>query len=663
MLYKKIKTYNLFFIITTIILAAVLYFVPTVLADEDDISSNYIPAGIENYKETNMEQIDYSSLDIQSYFADQINEQKDQYVSVSESILDPTNEQILAYADLPATVEQQNTTMTLTEDTSIENLEIDEANLVLNPSLENSDTSGQPEHWLAGSWGNNNAVFTYPVEGVSNGKAAKVEITDYVDGDAKWYFEDIAVTPGEKYVFSNQYKSDIDSEIDIRYTYADGQFGYFWLDSLLSSTDWQSYKRNITIPENVISMTIFHLVYKVGSLTVDDYSVKIDNTDPSEDPDKFSAGLVTLSFDDGWYSQYENALPILDNANIKASFYIVTSVLSGEDENNFIYNPSFDIVTSGGNPEGWEKNNWGENTAIFSYPVTGPGNDNKAAKVEITDYTDGDAKWYFDSVQVVGGELYIFSDQYKSNVESEIDIRYTKSNGEYEYVWIENLPIAQEWTSYQTTITIPADVTAISVFHLIYNVGEITVDNFSISGGPKPNESRYFMNSNDLLVMQSMGHEIGSHTQTHPYLTDLSENEAREEITGAKNDLLSLGLYPVDTFAYPYGKYNSSVKQFVEEASYVGARSVDEGYNTKSTDKYLLKTQNIETITSLEQIKSWIDTAVAGKIWLIIVFHEVGEGNDEYSTTPEILQGVVDYLAEINVSTITINEGLNLMNN
>lgn len=38
----------------------------------------------------------------------------------------------------------------------------------------------------------------------------------------------------------------------------------------------------------------------------------------------FSEGMVTLTFDDSWRSQYEVALPILKTAGIKATFYITT---------------------------------------------------------------------------------------------------------------------------------------------------------------------------------------------------------------------------------------------------------------------------------------------------------------------------------------------------
>jgi peptidoglycan/xylan/chitin deacetylase (PgdA/CDA1 family) len=41
----------------------------------------------------------------------------------------------------------------------------------------------------------------------------------------------------------------------------------------------------------------------------------------------FAGGIVSLAFDDGWRSIYENALPILDGGNLKSTHYIVSRYL------------------------------------------------------------------------------------------------------------------------------------------------------------------------------------------------------------------------------------------------------------------------------------------------------------------------------------------------
>src|SRR3989344_1131482 len=67
-------------------------------------------------------------------------------------------------------------------------------NLIANPSLE-IQSGVLPLSWQSSSWGTNNAVFTYPVAGPggTSDKAARVALTSYTTGDAKWYFNDVAV--------------------------------------------------------------------------------------------------------------------------------------------------------------------------------------------------------------------------------------------------------------------------------------------------------------------------------------------------------------------------------------------------------------------------------------------------------------------------------------
>lgn len=43
--------------------------------------------------------------------------------------------------------------------------------------------------------------------------------------------------------------------------------------------------------------------------------------------DSFQRSLVTLTFDDGWRSQYTGAFPLLNNYNMRAMFYIITGQL------------------------------------------------------------------------------------------------------------------------------------------------------------------------------------------------------------------------------------------------------------------------------------------------------------------------------------------------
>ena len=75
------------------------------------------------------------------------------------------------------------------------------------------------------------------------------------------------------------------------------------------------------------------------------------------------------------------------------------------------------------------------------------------------------------------------------------------------------------------------------------------------------------------------GHLIGSHTLTHPRLTQLPLAEAREEIVSSKKKLEDLFSVAVENFCYPYGDWNPAVRDLVAAAGYRTACTTDFGVN------------------------------------------------------------------------------------
>jgi len=85
------------------------------------------------------------------------------------------------------------------------------------------------------------------------------------------------------------------------------------------------------------------------------------------------------------------------------------------------------------------------------------------------------------------------------------------------------------------------------------------------------------------------GHDIGSHTLTHPHLTQLSPSAAREEISASRKKLEDLFARPVQHFCYPYGDWNQAVRDLVEAAGYQTACTTIPGVNTPKISPFALK--------------------------------------------------------------------------
>ncbi|MGA9800856.1 MAG: Ig-like domain-containing protein [Terriglobales bacterium] len=187
-----------------------------------------------------------------------------------------------------------------------------------------------------------------------------------------------------------------------------------------------------------------------------------------------------------------------------------------------------------------------------------------------------------------------------------------------------------------------------------------------------------YVTLDEVIQMYNNGHEIGDHTRTHPTLTTLTQGQMTDEILGAKQDLISWGIMPT-TLAYPYGAYSPAVEAVVQGAGLRGARDSDLGYNSSGlgltfggplyhdTLPLVLWSEAAETDmnTTLSDITSEIDYAVANNLWLIILFHRVDETDPccvSISVDHTLIQGTVDYLVQQHVPVVTNNEGMIIEN-
>lgn len=85
------------------------------------------------------------------------------------------------------------------------------------------------------------------------------------------------------------------------------------------------------------------------------------------------------------------------------------------------------------------------------------------------------------------------------------------------------------------------------------------------------------------------GHQIGSHTRTHPHLPELAPDRAREEITASKKSLEDRFGVAIEHFCYPYGDWNESVRRAVAQAGYRTACTVEPGVNASVESPLLLR--------------------------------------------------------------------------
>ncbi|HAV63588.1 MAG TPA: polysaccharide deacetylase [Verrucomicrobiales bacterium] len=97
------------------------------------------------------------------------------------------------------------------------------------------------------------------------------------------------------------------------------------------------------------------------------------------------------------------------------------------------------------------------------------------------------------------------------------------------------------------------------------------------------------MDASQVREWLAAGQSIGAHTMTHPRLTTIAVDRAKEEIFASRKSLEDTFGIPIRHFCYPYGDLNERVVELVREAGYETAATTDLGVNTAATDPHRLK--------------------------------------------------------------------------
>ena len=149
-----------------------------------------------------------------------------------------------------------------------------------------------------------------------------------------------------------------------------------------------------------------------------------------------------------------------------------------------------------------------------------------------------------------------------------------------------------------------------------------------------------YIDVKEMRTLADYGMDIGSHTKTHPGLTEnLSDQQLTEEITGSKAHLEKLG-FQVRTFVYPYCQWDDRVVGFVKQAGYTCARSCmweECFYNLDTTDtKFRFHVASRSLVKhNLDQFKSIVSKA-DNKNVVCLTYHFISDTGPEHTSTPVV---------------------------
>ena len=157
------------------------------------------------------------------------------------------------------------------------------------------------------------------------------------------------------------------------------------------------------------------------------------------------------------------------------------------------------------------------------------------------------------------------------------------------------------------------------------------------------NNGQDYMSLANLAAIKNSGHEIASHSATHPptetdprFITELTDTELTNELAGSKSWLESHGLGPIYDFAYPNGDYNDTVEAATKQY-YISGREgfAKYGFETNNDDagNFNLTRIHVKRVlptTTADEITTWVNNAKDNNEWLVLMYHWV----DALTPTP-----------------------------
>ena len=526
----------------------------------------------------------------------------------------------------------------------------DTTNLIQNSSMETANGIA-PLAWSSNKWGTLTAVFTYDTNGHTGSRSLKTAVSRYRNGDAKWYAEPVGVTGGTSYIYRDYYKSGVTTKVYATYIDSAGSYRYQQLDTVPASKSWTLYSTSFTVPAGTVKATVFHALVSNGSLSLDDVELVV-------------------------------APPIGTN-------------------DKTIPNDSAELGTAE-MPFGWNSGSWGTNVPVFDYVTTEGQTGSRSLKVTVANYQSGDAKWYFEPIStLVPGNQYRFTAWFKGSVIPHVVAMYLMSDGTERYAGLPN-PLSIDttvWTKYTDSFIVPRDAVAASVFLYINQNGWLQTDSYAITGyqpvgfnrplvtltfddGHEDNYmtalpimTRFGFKSTQCyatsflegapqavidgaLSFHNSGHEICSHSVSHPFLTSLDTTQLRYELQHSKDYLERLIGAPVRNFASPYGDYNAAINGMIDDI-YQSHRTVDEGFNSKDNfDKFRLRVQNILVTTTTAQVQEWVGQAKADNTWLILLYHRVADNPGPYDSYVQTFTAQMQAIKDSGVTVKTYQDAL-----
>ncbi|MFA5405829.1 MAG: polysaccharide deacetylase family protein [Candidatus Nanoarchaeia archaeon] len=169
---------------------------------------------------------------------------------------------------------------------------------------------------------------------------------------------------------------------------------------------------------------------------------------------------------------------------------------------------------------------------------------------------------------------------------------------------------------------------------------------FYICPGLNEFEGYALMSWEQIVNLQSRGHEIGCHTMTHINASSVSDDAFRQELIDCER------IINADSFAYPYGE--GIDKESIVRDYFTSARLVLQGVNDKSDF-------NVKALIIVhdrfEQRINWLKDWLKEDGWVAVTIHGVTNNpRGLIDITPDELRQVLEVIKGSGAKVMTVRD-------
>ncbi len=113
-----------------------------------------------------------------------------------------------------------------------------------------------------------------------------------------------------------------------------------------------------------------------------------------------------------------------------------------------------------------------------------------------------------------------------------------------------------------------------------------------------------YLNASQVRDLDAQGFQVGCHSMTHPYLSDLPEPELKREILDAKLHIEEIVGHPIEHFSCPGGRYDQRTLQMARHAGFATVANSQFRANSPTTSPYELGRVAMLRDLTLEQFSA-----------------------------------------------------------